>query len=140
MAAPTIDQIVTGLETRLATISGLRHTPYLPDQVNPPQAVVYLPRITAYHGTMQRGTMELTAEIHVYVSDVLSRTTRKALGTYMDVTGANSVIIAIEGDKTLGGVVSDLYVDDASELSPNEIAAIGLYGARFTVQIVAQGS
>ena len=140
MAAPTLDQIVTGLETRLATISGLRHTPYLPDQINPPQAVVWLPRIKAYHGTMARGTMELEAEIHLYVSDVLSRVTRKALGGYMDVTGTNSIITAIEGDKTLGGLALDLYVDDAAEFSPNEIAGIGFYGARFNIQIVAQGS
>lgn len=37
MAAPTIAQIMSGIETQLKTISGLRTSAYVADQVNPPR-------------------------------------------------------------------------------------------------------
>ena len=43
MAAPSIQNVMDGIGARLATISGLRVANYVPDQVNPPQAVVDFP-------------------------------------------------------------------------------------------------
>lgn len=41
--APTIEQVMLGIEARLDTITGLRTSEYSADQINPPQAIVGVP-------------------------------------------------------------------------------------------------
>lgn len=140
MAAPTIVAVMQAIEARLATIAGLRVTEYVPDQVTPPQAIVGVPPITAYHLTGARGYIQLEPTVMVLTSAAQDRAGQLALAAYANPTGASSVIVAIEADKTLGGVVDDCLVVDFQPLGLQEVALVGYYGGIFTLRVLAQGA
>lgn len=141
MAAPTLVQILNGIQTRLATIPSLRGRTdvFMPDQINPPQAVLPLPSIPEYHETFKRGKMRVTAQVVVVVSKAYDRIGQTALSTYMDATGTHSVINAIEGDATLGGIVDDCTVMSCAPVPGEQVGELGYYGATFTLEIIATG-
>lgn len=139
MAAPTIEQIMLGIETRLKTITGLRVAEYVADQINPPAAVVGVPEIDSYHATMGRGRFTLEPTVTVFTSAALDRVGQLKLASYANPTGANSVVAAIEGDKTLGGVVEDCIVVSFRPLGMEEVGVIGYYGGEFTLRTIASG-
>lgn len=137
--APTIEDIMLGLEARLETIPGLRTSEFTRDQVNPPFAIVGVPAIEAYHATMQRGKFTVTPTITVLTSAAYDRTGQLKLASYADPTGPSSVVVAIEGDKRLGGVVEDCHVVDFRPLGIQEAGLIGYYGGLFNVRCIASG-
>jgi len=140
MAAPTILQVMQGLETRLATISGLRVSEFIADQITPPMAVVGVPPIESYRVTMQRGRFMLQPQIYILVSAALDRVGQAALASYADVSGATSIPAAVEGDRTLGGIVHDCVVDAFRPLGLEEVGMIGYYGGVFDLRVIAPGS
>ncbi|MCI0687574.1 MAG: hypothetical protein L0Y54_10110, partial [Sporichthyaceae bacterium] len=103
MAAPTIEQVMNGIEARLATIGGLRVSDITPDQINPPQAIVGVPTIASYHATMGRGRFTIEPTVTILVSAALDRVGQLKLAASANPTGAASVVAAVEADKTLGG-------------------------------------
>jgi len=140
MAAPTILQILQGIETRLETISGLRTTYYVADQINPPQAVVGVPPIESYRAAFGRGTFKLEPQVFILVGAQLDRVGQAALASYADVAGSNSIPAAIEGDRTLGGVVQECVVDSFRPLGMEEVGLIGYYGGVFDLRVFASGT
>lgn len=105
-----LNDVRTGIEERLRTIDGMRIVEGA--QINPPAAVVALAgEGISYHQAFGSGGLtELEMRVIVYVSSAYTRTARDQLDAYLDVSGDKSVKQAIEGDKTLGGVVHDLTV------------------------------
>lgn len=140
MAAPTIEQIMLGIEARLATISGLRTSEIDPDQINPPVAIVGVPEIPRYHGTMGMGRFEIDPTVTVLVSATLDRVGQLQLAGYANPTGATSIRAAIEADKTLGGVVDDCFVISFRPLGRTEVGALGYYGGIFALRAIAVGT
>lgn len=140
MTAPTIAEIMQGIEARLATISGLRVAEYVPNQVNPPQAYVGVPPIPRYHATMGMGRFEIEPTVTVLVSANLDRAGQLQLAGFANPTGDTSIRAAIEGDKTLGGKVDDCFVVSFRPLGPVEVGLIGFYGGIFELRAVAIGS
>lgn len=137
--APTIAAVMTGIETRLATIAGLRLTEYTPDQVNPPQAFVGVPPVPNYHQTMGRGRFTLEPTVTVLVSAALDRVGQLALAEYANPTGPKSVVTAVEADKSLGGVVEDCIVVDFRPFGLQEVGVIGYFGGVFNLRVIALG-
>ena len=138
--ATTITQIMQGIETRLATISGLRVAEYKPGQVNPPQAVVGVPPIPEYHKTMRMGKFTIDPTVTVFVSAAYDRVGQLKLAGYADPAGSTSIRAAIEGDKTLGGVADDCIVVSFRPLGLEEVGALGYYGGLFVLRAVASGA
>lgn len=141
MAAPTLVQILNGIQVRCQTIPGLRTRTdvFIADQINPPQAVIPLPTIKAYHDTFKRGKMAISAQIIVITSKAYDRVGQTALSTYMDATGTHSILTAIEGDATLGGIVDDCTVVGCTPVMQEQVGEIGYYGATFHLDIEANG-
>lgn len=140
MAAPTIPDIMRGIEARLATISGLRTKDVVPDQINPPQAIVGCPNIPRYHATMAMGAFEIQPTVTILVSATIDRVGQIALAEYANPTGPKSVVAAIEADKTLGGIVTQCFVASFQPFGVDEVGVIGYYGGTFTLRCMAQGS
>jgi hypothetical protein len=137
----TLAQIMAGVETRLATISGLRTSDVSPTQVVPPCAFVTVPSIPEYRITMGRGRYRLALSVVVLVSTGgPDRLAQLKLSSYADVTGATSIPLAIEADKTLGGAVDNCIVEDFRPLGTEEVGVIGYYGGIFGLQVVASGA
>ena len=139
MAAPTIQQVMDGIGTRLATIAGLRVAAYVPDQVNPPQAVVDFPGVIDYHAAFAHGIFRFDPTVTILVSQSIDRVGNKALGNYASPTGTNSIHAAIEGDRSLGGVVDDCFVVDFRRMTQEEFNGLGYYGGVFTLRVLAKG-
>lgn len=140
MAAPTVLQVMQGIETRLKTIDGLRASYFVADQINPPQAVVGVPPIENYRTTMRRGRFQLEPQVYIFVGAQLDRAGQAALAGYADVSGDTSIPAAIEGDRTLGGIVDDCVVDSFRPLGMEEVGLIGYYGGVFDLRVIAPGS
>lgn len=136
---PTIEQVMQGIENRLKTISGLRTSDTSPDTVSPPWAIVGVPPIDNYHATMGRAKFTLEPTVTVVTSTAWNRTGQLKLAAYANPTGAQSVIAAIEADRTLGGTVEDCIVLDFRPTGAEEFGATGYYGGLFTLRVIATG-
>lgn len=136
--AATIEQIMGGLEARLATVSGLRTKDIAPDNPAVPCAFPLVPPIT-YRETFGRGTYSLNFRIVVLVSAALDRVGQFKLAGYANPRGDTSIITAIEGDKTLGGIVSDTVVDTFDPDGLQDVGLIGYYGGVFNLRVIASG-
>lgn len=123
----TISQVATGLQTRLATISGLRTFSYQPEQENPPFAYPEINSVD-YHRAFSGGDVVMNWTIYVVVGRWLDRTAHAALDDYLSYSGAKSIRAAIEGDQTLGGVCQTLIVRSGAD-----ITSLDANGAQFLV-------
>lgn len=138
MAAPIID-ILAGIKTRLLTIPGLRVVAYVAPQVNPPVAIVGIPPVSNYHSTMGRGKYQLEPTVTVLVSAAADEAGQQRLLAYANPTGDQSVVTAIEADRSLAGVVDDCVVDSFRPLGLEEVGAIGYFGGIWSLRVVASG-
>jgi hypothetical protein len=142
MAYVNLQAVMEGVAERLRTIPGLRVTAYMPDQVNPPHAVVRVPEVTNYHLTMGRGSVDLNVVVNVFVPGVDDRTGQIALSEYAQPGGEKSVLLAIEGDKRLGGAVSDCVVVSFRPFDRQQIPDSGgaiCFVGEFTLRVIAPG-
>lgn len=133
---PTISELRTGLATRLATITGLRTAATIPDQLNPPVAVVSLDTIL-FDEAFQRGIDQYQFTITVVVGRVAERSSQVRLDGYLDPSGAGSVKTAIEGDRTLGGKANSLRVTEMGGISTILIGDATYLAATFSVIVYA---
>src|SRR5262245_52959320 len=101
----TVAAIRAGLKARVGTIASLtgRVFDYRPGSLNPPTAIVT--RQTTLFDVTLDGADDSIFAITVYVQFGDDRVAEDNLGAYLDPTGASSVVAAIHGDPTLGGVV-----------------------------------
>lgn len=117
----SVSQAASGIATRLATISGLRSFAYQPEQVNPPVAFPILNSVE-YHGAMGGGNVRMNFDVVVIVGRYVDRVAHSLLDGYVSYSGATSLRAAIEGDRTLGGVVQTLVMENSTEISTVSVA------------------
>lgn len=117
----TVSQVMTGLATRLGTISGLRTYTYMPDQLNPPVGFPVIESVD-YHKAFAGGDVQMRCSVFVIVGRYVDRTAHTALDGYLSYSGATSIRAAIEGDRTLGGVAKTLIVESGLNISAVSVA------------------
>ena len=132
----TVSQIKTGLAANLATVSGLRAYAYQPDNVNTPFAWPLLDSIQ-YNGAMGGGLITHKFTVSVVVGRSAERTAQTLLDGYLSYKGATSIRQAIESDRTLGGVVQDLIVESANNISTLEANDTTYLAIDFVVTVYA---
>ena len=135
-SSTTVSQIKTGLAANLATVSGLRAYAYQPDNVNTPFAWPLLDSIQ-YNGAMGGGLITHKFTISVVVGRSAERTAQTLLDGYLSYAGAISIRQAIESDRTLGGVVQDLIVESANNISTLEANDATYLAIDFVVTVYA---
>jgi len=128
-----MDQIGAALET----IDGLRVRPYTEQRVTPPAGMVTLPTRIDYDETFGRGADAILLPVIIFVGRVDAGSSHRALGTYVDGTGAHSVKRAIE-EHDPQGAYDFAHVQDAQFLVMS-VAGIELLTATFRVRIVGKG-
>ena len=119
--AATVSQVMTGLATRLGTISGLRTYTYMPDQLNPPVGFPIIESVD-YHKAFSGGDVQMRCSVFVIVGRYTDRTAHASLDGFLSYSGATSIRAAIEGDKTLGGVAQTLIVESGLNISAVSVA------------------
>ena len=132
----TVSQIKTGLAANLATVSGLRAYAYQPDNVNTPFAWPLLDSIQ-YNGAMGGGLITHKFTISVVVGRSAERTAQTLLDGYLSYKGTTSIRQALESDRTLGGVVQDLIVESADNISTLEANDATYLAIDFVVTVYA---
>lgn len=123
-----------GLATNLATISGLRTASELPDNPNPPIAIVNLRSIN-YDQAFGKGLAVYTFVVTVIVGRAAERTAQRKLNDYLDNTGSQSVKTAIESAKTLGGSAFDTRVVSLDNIGNVQLNDATYLAAEFSVNV-----
>lgn len=130
----TPSQVLSGMKTRLSTISGLRAFDYQPDYVNPPFAFAQINSIN-YHGAFQGGNVVYDISIFAIVGRVSERTAQTQLDGYLAYSGATSIRGAIEADGTLGGVVQDTVVSRSTSIRQLSIGEAEFVQIEITAEV-----
>ncbi len=140
MATPTLLQLMDGLETKLDAITGLRASAISPGQINPPVAIVGVPPIPEYRATYGRGYVLITNwPIVVLTSIAVDRVGQRLLAEYAAWSGTKSVPLALEADKTLGGLIDDIAVQSFRPLGVEEVGVLGYFGGEFRIDMTMSG-
>lgn len=140
MATKTLWELMEAVATRLETVPLLRANGFSPSAINPPTAIVPVPPVPSYRAAMNRGTVLIEDwPITILTSSQVDRVGQQLLAEYLSWTGASSVITALEGEPTLGGVVSDLIVQSARPLGMEEVGIIGYFGGEIRLKLTLPG-
>jgi len=99
------------LASNLSSIVGLRVSSFIPDNPNPPLAVVS-PSNIEYHRAFANGFNTYNFTISVFVGRVSERVAQNSLDAYCDSSGSLSIKSAIESDRTLSGLAFDVVVSN----------------------------
>ena len=131
-----ISALRTGIATNLATITGLRTASEIPDNPSPPIAIVQLSRI-AYDGAFAKGMTTYDFIVSVVVGRAAEREAGRRLDAYASSTGASSIKLAIESDRTLNGLAYDLRVSEMQNISAVLLGEASYLAADFAVTVYA---
>ncbi len=131
----SITDIRDGIATNLATIPGLRTSAELPDQPNPPIAVVQLNNVT-YDQAFQNGLVLYNFTITVIVGRVAERVAQQRLNAYAS-TGTGGIKAALQSDKTLGGHAFDVKLQEMTNIGAITLGEQQYLAAEFAAIVYA---
>lgn len=131
-----ISELRSAIATNVGTISGLRTSTFIPDQPNPPVAIVQLDRVQ-YHMDFRNGMSEYNFVVQLIVGRADERTAQRSLDSYCSSTGASSVQLAVESDRTLGGKAFDCIVTEMSSYGPVLVNDTTYLGAEWQIRVLA---
>lgn len=105
-------EVREGLKKNLQEIDGLRVYDLVPDNPQPPSAIIGQLDLT-FDLNNARGLDQANIDVLVIVQRFSERTGQEKLDKYLSGTGDYSIKAAIEADKTLDGAVDTLRVTSA---------------------------
>jgi hypothetical protein len=132
----SIGELRDGIAANLLTIPGLRSSDTMPDNPSPPIAVVSLSSIE-FDQAFRKGMTLYTFDVTVIVSRADARNAQNYLDAYCSSTGANSVKLAIESDRTLNGKAFDLRVTQLSSYGSLTVNDTTYLAAEFSISCYA---
>lgn len=137
MTTPRLVDIVDGLEIQLRSIDGLRVFDHVPGAAEYPAALILPPDID-YRASMLKGYIKLELEVVVLVSAVVNRMQKELFG-YFDWSGPQSVVAAVDNDKTLGLTGINAVAMSCRQLGLEEIAGYQAWGGavRFLINVTS---
>lgn len=133
----TIAQIRQGISNNLQTIAGLRTSETVPDNPQPPIAIVS-PNAIQYDLTFQRGLDLYNFVVMIVVGRASERQAQRTLDAFCAGTGASSVKAAIESDRTLTGLVNDLRVTSMRNYGSTLIGETTYLAVEFELVVYTQ--
>lgn len=134
--AGNLSDLKKGLADRLKTVPKLRVAAQIPEQVNPPAAVISRASVN-YHRDMSGGTTEWTMQVQLIAGRMADQQAQRTIDAWLSWDGDRSVRAAIEADGTLGGVALDTVVTDADALSTFQIGDSEYIGVVLNVTVWA---
>ena len=119
----------------LANVPGLRVSETIPDNPNPPQAIISLDTVN-YDQTFQRGMSQYVFIVSVLAGRVSERNAQRLLESYID-PGSATIKTAIESDKPLNDAVFDVRVTEMTNIGAVNLGETVMLGADFRVEVYA---
>jgi len=135
MAGSSLD-IQQALANALTAVPGLRVADHLPEQINPPMAVIQLQSVT-YHRAMKGGMSAWEYVVTGIGGRMADRAAQIQLDGWMSYDGAYSIRAAIEDDRTLAGVCDTLIVTDMVAVRPLTMGDAAYVTCEFNVTVYA---
>lgn len=132
----SINSLRTAIATNLATISGLRTAAEMPDNPNPPIALVR-PVSIDYNQAMNKGLTRYSFAVIVIVGRADERTAQRSLDGYCSSTGSSSIKNAVESNRTLSGNAYDCRVTEMRNYTPIQLNEGTYLAAEFAVDVFA---
>jgi len=140
MAGATLAEIRAGIETRLATIPGVQTDAYMNPAPSDLSLQVMGPDAVSYDQAGSRGLDYWTIIVQGFSGSPESRAAQTNLDLWLSPAGANSVKAAIEGDRSLGGIVADCVVTGSSGYREMFVNGAKVLGAEWTLLILNSGT
>lgn len=131
----SISAMRAGIAANLATITGLRSAAEIPDNPNPPVAIVSLDSVN-YDKTFGNGCVEYSFTVTVIVGRSAERIAQRNLDAFISL-GEKSIKNAIELDKSLGGTAFDCRVASLNSVGSIQLNDNTYLAADFTVSVIA---
>jgi len=131
--AGTLSELRAGLKTRLETIDGLRVATQIPEQINPPVAVITRQRVD-YHQAMAGGLTEWSMQVQLIAGRMADQHSQRLIDDWLSWDSTKSIRKAIEGDRTLDGAAETCKVVSADALTSVQVGDAEYLGV--TVDIV----
>lgn len=132
----SISLMRAAIATNLGTIAGLRTSPEMPDNPNPPIALVR-PVTVEYNQAFANGLTKYSFVVVVIVGRAEERTAQRSLDSFCSSTGSSSIKLAVESDKTLGGNAYDCRVTEMRNYTPIQLNEGTYLAAEFAVDVFA---
>lgn len=132
----SVTDLKAGLATNLATITGMRSSSQIPEQPQPPVAIITLNSVN-YDTTFGRGMDEYSFTVTVVVSRADGRNAQNLLDQYVASSGTLSVKSAIELDRSLGGKANDCRVTGLSTYGNLTIGETNYLAGEWSVTVFA---
>ena len=132
---PTIAQVRQALSDAVDSIDGIRCAPYVPDNINPPMAVVWDTGVD-YDLTLGRGADEWSYKVVLYVSRTAEVAAQKLLDTLREPTGATSLKTVVEANAGLAALVDYAAVRSVSPVEVVTVGQLEYLGVEWTIEIV----
>lgn len=132
-----VTAVMDELAAELDTIAGLRVFAFPPDNVPAPAAVVGYPETVTYDVTMGRGVDQIDFPIYVLVGRLTDRTSRDALGAYLNGSGASSIKAVLLAGKPWVAMSSVRVASATIEVIT--MAGVDYLAATFTVNVYGPG-
>lgn len=125
-----------GIATALAQVRGLRVADHLPEQLNPPVAVIQLQSVT-YHRAMAGGSSEWEYVVALVAGRMGDRSAQRQLDSWISYDGPYSVRAALEDDPTLNGACQTLIVGEMVAVRPLTLGDASYLSCEFNLSIHA---
>lgn len=129
----TIQDMRDGLGKNLSTISGLRVSESIPDQFSPPVAIISLTTVE-YDNAFAQGLTIYRFLVTLIASRASERMGQRRLDAYCS-NGEDSVKLAIESDKQLGGAAYDVRVTEMGSIGTISLDEATYLSAEFSVDV-----
>jgi len=134
--AGDLGAIRAGLGARLSLVRRLRVAELIPEQVNPPVAVISRASVD-YSEAMSGGLTVWSMQVQLVAGRMADQQSQRQIDAWLSLDGDQSVRAAIEGDRTLGGVCQTCLVVDAEALTTFQIGDSEYIGVIVNVTVWA---
>lgn len=118
--AGELSTIRKGLADALSTVPRLRVAELVPEQVNPPLAVITRASVD-YSQAMSGGLTEWDMQVQLVAGRMADQQSQRQIDAWLSWDGQQSVRKAIEADRSLGGAVQTLIVTRADAMISMQI-------------------
>ena len=134
--AGNLSDIRKGLAGQLALVRGLRVSEQVPEQINPPAAVITRATVD-YTQNMGGGLTEWSMQVQLLAGRMADQQSQRQIDAWLSWDGPQSVRAALEADRTLGGNCQTSRVTTADALSSILVGDSEYIGVTLAVTVFA---